>query len=141
MLTESSKQPYIFIMFGWFKNICIFTYRVNWSVIYYSCNSFFSIIFRAHINPVDFYRAKKTRPYLPWPSYFILVKLLTVIFFLVVGRNSFNGSKFLLISKVGSTIILLFKSFFPLFKKEGTVLLGSFRLYCDFYPLSISLFL
>ena len=73
-MTLSSKNPYIFITLGWFKNVWIFNYLINCSVIYSSFKSFFSIIFNAQIKLVFFSFAKYTWPYFPAPNYFICSK-------------------------------------------------------------------
>jgi len=119
------------MMFGWLRNIWIFTSRMNWSVIYYSWSNFFSITLRAQINPVYFYLARYTLPYLPFPSYFNLVKSSTITFLGLVLEV--QGIYFVIVSsrakwalfdsKVGSITWLLFNSGpLYLFKKEGICL-------------------
>lgn len=87
--------------------------------------------FKAQINPVFFYLTKYTRPYLPFPSYFNLVKSSTVTFlgFALEAReiylDKFNSRARCarLDSKVGSTTWLLFISEpLYLFKKDGICL-------------------
>lgn len=114
------------MMLGWLRNIWILTYLMSWSVISYSWSSFFSITFKAQMNPVCFYLTRYTLPYLPLPSYFNLVKSSTVTFLglgfegrgIYFDRFSSRARCARLDSKVGSTTWLLFISE-PLFKKDG----------------------
>ena len=80
------------------------------------------------MNPVCFYLTRYTLPYLPFPSYFNLVKSSTVTFLglgfegrrIYLDRFSSRARCARLDSKVGSTTWLLFISEpFYLFKKDG----------------------
>jgi hypothetical protein len=132
MLLASWKQPYILMMLGWFRNIWIFTSRVNWSVISSYRSRLFSITFKAHTKFEYRSRTKYTRPYFPFPNYLIFTKSSTLTlrgFLGGMGMSLSPGSCIrLLLSKVGSTIRLRFMSpLLTLLRKEGACRGSSLR--------------
>ena len=103
------------MMFGWFKNIWIFSSLMNCSVISYFINRLFSITFRAHMNPVYLSLTRDTLPYLPFPNSFILSKSWTLTFLRLFDKSKIDEllvdsvlSNMLVSDELYSSILLLF---------------------------------
>lgn len=72
---SSWKKPYTSIMFGWFRNACILSQRINCSRILSWMIFFFSSTFIAITNPVLISLTRNTLPNLPSPNLFKNLKL------------------------------------------------------------------
>ncbi len=92
-------------MCGWFRNIWIFSYRMNCSVIYSYFSICFYITFRAQMKEVVFYCTRSTFPYLPTPSSDIFSKSARLNFFSCFLRRV--GDDFIQPSAVGSKLLFL----------------------------------